>query len=73
MAKVLGMFFGIIYVQEMLDGSVVIIIKKSNHVFIPSFIISFISQLFIELYYIADTDQDAKDKIMNKIDRVLIF
>ena len=67
------MFFGIIYVQEMLDGSVVTIIKKSNHVFIPSFIISFISQLFIELHYIADTDQDAKDKIMNKIDRVLIF
>ena len=50
-----------------------LLIKKSNHVFIPSFIISFISQLFIELYYIADTDQDAKDKIMNKIDRVLIF
>lgn len=67
------MLFGIIYVQKMLDGSVVIIIRKPNHASIPSFIISCISQIFIELYYTADTDQDAKDKIMNKIDRVLIF
>lgn len=40
--------------------------------FIHNLLYLFISQIIIELHSVADTGLDAEDKIMNKIDKVLL-